>query len=382
MDEVVMPNNTSEYRERPHEVGLALSGGGFRATLFHLGAAWRLNELTLLGEIHRISAVSDGSLLSGLMASRWSRLNFQDGVATNFCQEIAGPIWNFCSLNLDLCASALSFFIRSNALPHFYRKHLVGTQTLQDMPESPEFVFNAAHLETGRNWTFSKASMRTYRLGVFEQPSVDLASVLAASSAFPPVFAPVVLKLHRETFKRAEYSDLFDRVDLKQKVSLTDGGVYDNLGVHSISKFGTLLVSDASGPLEAETGRSLAKFLRHRTIRPIDIAVEQTRALRRRDTLRQFKNGERGGAWWAVGTRVEDYLVRSPFDVASGWRSQLESTRTRLNSFSDEEKARMINWGYLQCDLSVRSHYRTEAKPPNSLPFPEWPFDRNPRGEG
>ena len=373
-----MPNYTSPYEERPHEVGLALSGGGFRATLFHLGAAWRLNELSLLGAIDRISAVSGGSLLCGLMAVRWSRLDFCDGVATNFCREIVGPIWNFCSLNLDVCASALSFLVRSNTLPHYYRRHLVGKQTLQDMPGSPEFLFNAAHLETGRNWVFSKAAMRTYRLGIIEKPNVSLANVLAASSAFPPVFPPVILKLDPGTFQRSEYSDLFHREDLKRKVSLTDGGVYDNLGVHPISTFGTLLVSDASGPLEAETGRSLARFLFHRTMRPIDIAVEQTRSLRRRDTLRQLEKGERRGAWWAVGTRVEDYLVKSPFDVAEGWRSRLESTRTRLNSFSDAEKARMINWGYLQCDLSVRSHYREEARPPSSLPYPEWPFDRDP----
>ena len=57
---------------------------------------------------------------------------------------------------------------------------------------------------------------------------------------------------------------------------------------------------------------------------------------------------------------------------------QLESTRTRLNSFSDEEKARMINWGYLQCDLSVRSHYIREASPPSSLPYPVYTFEVGP----
>ena len=185
------------------------------------------------------------------------------------------------------------------------------------MPDRPEFLFNAAHLETGRNWMFSKAAMRTYRLGIIEQPTVDLATVLAASSAFPPV----VLKLDPSSFQRSEYSDLFDREDLKHKVSLTDGGVYDNLGVHSISTFGTMLVSDASGPLEAGTDLSVMKFLNHRSMRPLLIAVEQTRALRRRDTLRKLQRGERHGAWRAVGTRVQDYPVEIPFDVADGWRS-------------------------------------------------------------
>ena len=377
-----MSNHASQYRERPNQIGLALSGGGFRATLFHLGAAYRLNELSILGAIDRISAVSGGSLLAGLLAVRWSQLDFRDGVATSFCREIAEPVWNFCSLNLDVRAVARSFLLRSNALPHYYRKHLVGDLTLQDMPDSPEFIFNAAHLETGRNWMFSKAAMRTYKLGIIEKPRVSLAHVLAASSAFPPVFPPMVLKLDPGAFKRLEYADLFDRVDLKRKVSLTDGGVYDNLGVHPIGTFGTLLVSDASGPLEAETGWSLARVLFHRTMRPIEIAVEQTRALRRRDTLSQLERGAKRGAWWAVGTRVQDYLVKSPFDVAEGWGAQLESTRTRLNSFSDEEKARMINWGYLQCDLSVRSHYIREASPPSSLPYPAYTFEVSPSEAG
>ena len=375
-----MTNQSSYYEERPDEVGLALSGGGFRATLFHLGSAWRLNELALLGSVDRISSVSGGSLLSGLMASRWSRLDFRSGVISNFQHEIAQPVWELCGRDLDVRAALLSLLLGRNVLPRYYRIHLVGEKTLQNMPDRPEFVFNAAHLESGRNWMFSKSVMRTYRLGTIEQPTVDLATVLAASSAFPPAFPPVILKLDPSAFQRSEYSDLFDREDLKRRVSLTDGGVYDNLGVHSISTFGTVLASDASGPLEAGTGLSLMKVMSHRSMRPIQIAVEQARALRRRDTLRRLQRGGRNGAWWAVGTRIQDYPVECPFDVADGWRSDLEATRTRLNSFSDEEKARMINWGYVQCDLSIRSHYLKDASPPRSLPYPRYDFS-NPPGE-
>ena len=94
--------------------------------------------------------------------------------------------------------------------------------------------------------------------------------------------------------------------------------------------------------------------------------------------MRKLQSEERGGAWWAVGTRIQDYPVESPFDVAKGWQAILESTRTRLNSFSDEERARMINWGYLQCDLSVRSYYLKEADPPSSLPYPDYAFTERP----
>ena len=69
-------------------VGLALSGGGFRATLFHLGALWRLNEMGLLPTIDQISSVSGGSILSGLLAARWARLTYENGIATNFQDEV------------------------------------------------------------------------------------------------------------------------------------------------------------------------------------------------------------------------------------------------------------------------------------------------------
>ena len=42
-------------------VALCLSGGGYRAMLFHLGALWRLNDAGLLRGLVRISSVSGGS---------------------------------------------------------------------------------------------------------------------------------------------------------------------------------------------------------------------------------------------------------------------------------------------------------------------------------
>ena len=73
-------------------VGLALSGGGFRATLFHLGSLWRLNELGWLPKLTRITSVSGGSITAGVLGYRWKRLNFDDsGIATNFIEEIAVP---------------------------------------------------------------------------------------------------------------------------------------------------------------------------------------------------------------------------------------------------------------------------------------------------
>ena len=44
------------------KIGLALSGGGFRATIYHLGVLARLAEQNRLEEVTFISTVSGGSL--------------------------------------------------------------------------------------------------------------------------------------------------------------------------------------------------------------------------------------------------------------------------------------------------------------------------------
>ena len=49
---------------------LALSGGGYRATLFHLGSLRRLNEIGWINRIQRMTAVSGGSLLVGFILSQ------------------------------------------------------------------------------------------------------------------------------------------------------------------------------------------------------------------------------------------------------------------------------------------------------------------------
>ena len=71
-------------------IGIAISGGGFRATLFHLLSLWRLNEIGYLKKIKRICSVSGGSITTGMLGHKWSNLEFnEEGTATNFKNEIA-----------------------------------------------------------------------------------------------------------------------------------------------------------------------------------------------------------------------------------------------------------------------------------------------------
>src|SRR5512133_3552735 len=99
-----IPGDPEEDSPEPG-IGLCLSGGGYRAMLFHLGALWRLNQAGYLPRLARVSSVSGGSIVSGVLAQRWPRLTFgSPQVATNFAAEIATPVRALASRTLDLPA--------------------------------------------------------------------------------------------------------------------------------------------------------------------------------------------------------------------------------------------------------------------------------------
>jgi predicted acylesterase/phospholipase RssA len=67
---------TDDPRNPADGIALCLSGGGYRAMLFHLGSLWRLNERGYLPKLNRISSVSGGSITAGVLGFKWDRLTF------------------------------------------------------------------------------------------------------------------------------------------------------------------------------------------------------------------------------------------------------------------------------------------------------------------
>src|SRR5215208_3758293 len=84
-------------------IALCLSGGGYRAMLFHLGTLWRLNEAGLLPQLDRISSVSGGSITAGMLGLRWGMLNFDPAtqVSADFVERVVKPIRNLASTTID-----------------------------------------------------------------------------------------------------------------------------------------------------------------------------------------------------------------------------------------------------------------------------------------
>jgi NTE family protein len=178
-------------------IALCLSGGGYRAMLFHLGALWRLNELHYLPQLNRLSSVSGGSIVNGVLALNWSRLSFDgDDFARNFDQHLTQPIRNMASHSIDVSSIVAGVFSGvSKKVAEHYNQFLFHHAKLKDLPDAPRFVFNVTSLQTGVLWRFSKPYMGDYLVGLVRNPDLALATAVAASSAFPPVLSPVVLSL-------------------------------------------------------------------------------------------------------------------------------------------------------------------------------------------
>ncbi len=364
------------------QVGLALSGGGFRATLFGLGSLWRLNEAGLLGRLARITSVSGGSILAGILAHRWRQLRFQDGRADNFDSVVGSPVREFCSHTIDIRAALLGhltpFKTSGEFLARRYAKDLFGETLLRELPDppgegAPRFIFYATNMQTGRSFRFRQDYIADYYLGLSRSTDIPLAEVVAASSAFPPIFSPVVLRTEPDSWREA-YRDLPNIEALRRRIALADGGVYDNMGVEALLEaVDVILVSDAGAPFEIDESPFEDDLLQLGRVR--DILIDQTRALRKRWLVSDFEAGRRRGAYWGIGTRIGDYDDASALVADNGLTESLEHIPTRLSRFAEQEQGRLINWGYALADVALRSRAGFPLAPPEGWPMPEWALD-------
>ncbi len=363
---------------------IALSGGGYRAMLFHLGALWRLNEMGQLRTAKRISSVSGGTLVAARLAVRWNDLKWEGNFASNFVDEVAAPVFEFSGRRLDAPAILLGLLpglSAANVAAGFYRRHLVGDATLQGLPaddKGPRFVFNSTHLATATSWRFSRPYMGTYRVGLIPDPKVSIATAVAASAAFPPFLSPIRLNLDPNSFQSVPGADLYGNEALRRLAVLSDGGVYDNLGLQTCERFSTLLVSDAGGELALRAQRF--RWWPAQLRRVIDTATEQTRALRRSDLVDDFTSNpaRKSGTLWRTGTNLAKYPAASPFEVDPTWRFEMSAIATRLWPFDAATRHRLVNWGYVVSDVAMRSWVVPGAGPPKELPYPEFGFAHPP----
>ncbi len=380
-----MPAPLKEVGSRTENgIGLALSGGGFRAALFHLGALIRLNELCLLSRLSEVTSVSGGSVTAAVLGLAWERLRFENGVAVNFADEVGKPLREFCGRTIDIPTVLLGWLLPWSSpverLAQAYDRHLFHGATLRDLPSegAPRFTIYATSLQTGGDVRISRPYLADYRVGMLNEPQMQLARAVAASSAFPPFYVPLVERTKPGLWSQVEGADLFGNKLLRSRLLLGDGGIYDNLGLERIwDRYPTVLVSDAGAPFAVQVDSFWTRHsLVARTKRVLDIAIEQDRALRKRRLIGEFKAGRKTGAYWSIATQIGNYQLEEnsrqpPLLTDSDLTCSLARMRTRLNRFSPAEQAKLIRWGYALSDAALRRHVLDPEPPAGRLPQDE-----------
>jgi NTE family protein len=369
-------------------IGLCLSGGGYRAMLFHLGSLWRLNELGYLPKLARISSVSGGSITAGVLAMNWKELrpDPRTGVSPNFTEVVVAPVRRLASVTIDQWAVIGGIVTPgatiSDKVANAYRKYLFRDTTLQDLPDDPpRFIFNATNVQSGALWRFSKPYMADWRVGMVKKPTVGLAVAVAASSAFPPVLSPAHLDLEPGDCEAQPGTDL-NQAPYTTEVVLSDGGVYDNLGLETVWKeYKTVLVSDGGGKLAPDPDPP-ADWAQH-SKRVLDLIDNQVRSLRKRQLINSYQlpaghEYHREGTYWGIRSNVADYqlgpIAGYPFDATTcpfDRTTELANVPTRLKALDNETQERLINWGYAICDVAMRKHVNVRAPLPAALPYPD-----------
>ncbi|WP_377703040.1 patatin-like phospholipase family protein [Pseudoduganella sp. UC29_71] len=249
-------------------IGLTLSGGGFRAAAFHLGVLTELQSRKLLDKVDLISCVSGGSIAGAFLA-----LNWRDPQVLEKLDRYLAT--RSIAAGLVIGGALDPFHSRLDKLADTYERDLFHGKKLGDLSEGPRIYLNSTNLATGNMFSFiaggkGKSELGDYELGFVEAANFPIARAVAASSAFPPVFPP--LRLDEKVYKHAAQCDY---------VTLSDGGLYDNLGVNpglaALNQLDYLLVSDGGKPysIKSEPTESGALVLKE----GLDIMMEQIRGL-------------------------------------------------------------------------------------------------------
>jgi NTE family protein len=341
---------------------LCLSGGGYRAALFHLGACRRLNELGVLAGLDVVSAVSGGSIFAAHLAQCIFTTkgacfaDYEGVIAVPFREFVTHDIRTGPALTRLLPWEWWNAGAGADALAAQYDKLLVKGMLLGDLPPKPRFVFCATDLTFGVDWVFSRDKVGDYQAGYMtaaDTAAQPVARAVAASSCFPPVFRPLPMHLRSSDLKGGDATG-DDRDDCVRQLVLTDGGVYDNMGLEPVWKTcKTVLVSDGGKPFRLAKEHDTP----HQLYRMQDVMANQAEALRKRWLISGYLRGDYQGAYFGIQNSVSEY----PAENALGYSKELAAgvlakIRTDMDRFSADEIAVLENHGYTLADAACKSH--------------------------
>jgi predicted acylesterase/phospholipase RssA len=378
-------------------IALTLSGGGFRATLFHLGVVRFLRDAGflgdaggsrpagILGEVKRIAAVSGGSVLAAHLVLNWHRYiadsaQFDEAAAevVSFVRsDVRGRVvrrWILAWLTIVPRVVGSRRWTFTSLLEAQYRR-LYGDARLHDLnapsdPPRPQVFFNCTSLSTGSPCAFGPSGFMWYEEDVerpIVAPDTKVAFAVTASSAFPPLFPPVpvshkVLSCDRRQFPNPHY--------------LTDGGVYDNLGIDRLlwhdkraNDIDLFLMSDAEGNFDWDFDKRFT-LVTTRNIRASALLMKRVSALEYGSVAGMERR--------LVSIRIEREVSRLlDGDLFPEIQRTLRNIRTDLDNFSRNEIACLVQHGFTVARETCIANGLVGADAP-TFPWKEVPGLRRP----
>jgi NTE family protein len=373
------------------KIALALSGGGYRATVFHLGVLARLAEDRRIEEVNFLSTVSGGSLCAGLVLAQngyhWpTSAEYFDKVLPSSYRLLTTLdfqielIWRVVGSIGDL------FDTRADNLSDLIRRGWGVDVPLSALPENPRWLINATCYETGKNWRFERFRMGDYMFGYsYDTQGVALSDAMAASAGFPGLIGALSLdasrfRWFRYTGRDEEDQPLMDIARQRRRktqpiqelmfpeVHLWDGGVYDNHGLEGLHDFRTgwrkgiefLIVSDAAGRSRPEAYEAGPKALfRIMT----GIMMDQIRSLRARAIVERLQNHKDQGVFLVNGNSCREVIGQSKLSAEASDLSLvcLDDTQvaksanfpTIIRKLSDEEFLLLFRHGFEVADYTL-----------------------------
>ncbi len=373
------------------QLGLALSGGGFRATAYHLGVLARLAEANRLEEVTFLSTVSGGSLCAGLVFAlngfQWpSSQVYRERIAPEARRRMTSYDFQVGLLRRVLRTPWRILESKAGALSYLLRTQWGVTIPLRDLPAHPRWMINATCYETGKNWRFERFRMGDYIFGYTSDTDFPVSDAMAASAGFPGLIGPLVLPARgRRWFKyREDGRNVQVAVNAPPEahtepveppfpsVHLWDGGVYDNHGLEGLHDFARgwrqgidfLLVSDGSGKPVAERYRIGAPVL----MRIISgVMMDQIRSLRSRAILERIKSHGDKGAYLTIGNSCPNIIRAAGKEaelayLCDGCLSEEEAERagafpTVIRKLTDAEFELLFRHGFEVANCLLHTYY-------------------------
>jgi NTE family protein len=360
------------------QFALALSGGGFRATLSALGVLRFVADAGLLGRVRYSSSVSGGSIANALFARQYPVLRAASFARGALDEEIIGPFVarisgrSFKRKLLRNAWRALGPPTRTDVLAKALDAWWFHGQRLDELPADCRWIFNAANVTSGVRFGFERDVVGDWVMGRAHtaKTNLRLAQAVAASAAVPGAFATFVIK------------DVPLPCDHGRPARLLDGGVYDNMGLEPLDDLqdACLVAMNAGGVLQ------VGRLGRIPVVRDLQrsnaLLYRQSTALRRRfmvDRFRAFEKararGEpapdwgRQGVLFSLATSMKataEWLDGRPEHPE--WREPLALVKTSFDRFPREVCDRLIYRGWWLTGATL-SKYQRELLPEQ---LPTW----------